>query len=121
MAANSGVAWWKMERAELALETLGDEHSRRQGDSAWHTGLCGRPTSDPRSEAEARVSELQPAVSQQGCWYAYGQDGVRSGRGAEPEMGALPMPKRGAADIPSDHGLATRGAHQSRDAISGNQ
>ena len=27
--------------------------------------------------------ELRPAVSQQGRWYAYGQDGVRSGRGAE--------------------------------------
>src|SRR6516162_10804988 len=82
---------------------------------------CGRPTSDPRSEAEARGSERQPAVSQQGGWYAYGQDGVRSGRGAEPERGALPMPKRGAANLPSDHGLARRGAHQSRDAISGNQ
>jgi len=94
--------------------------SRRPGDSAWHTGLCGRPTSDPRSEAEARGSERQPAVSQPGRWYAYGQDGVRSGRGAQPERGAWPMPKRGAADIPSDHGLATRGAHQSRDALSGN-
>ena len=31
------------------------------------------------------------------------------------------MPKRGAANLPSDHGLARRGAHQSRDAISGNQ
>src|ERR1017187_10004537 len=55
------------------------------------------------------------------AWISCHQDCVRGGRNTEPEVGALPMPDRRAADLPPDHGVATRGAHQSGDALPGDE
>ena len=60
--------------------------------------------------------ELRPAVSQQGRWYAYGQDGVRSGRGAESSPTQLHTSRGFSENLRRKMGYAVRWDHLIRRA-----
>ena len=82
----------EMERAELALETLG--MSVAEGKAILH-GIQEFVVAQQGIENLKRKRACPNCgrrYQQQGRWHTYGQHGVRDGRGAEPEVGALPMP-----------------------------
>jgi len=54
----------EMERVRVSPGNVGNERSRRQGDSARRAGLHGYPTSGRRSETPACLFGLRAALSQ---------------------------------------------------------
>ena len=102
----------EMERAELALETLG--MSVAEGKAMLHGVQDFMAT-------QQVIEDLKGKRVCPNCGQRYhskdagthtvktSQDRVRSGGGAQPTVGALPLPDQRAADVPSKRGVAARG------------
>jgi len=103
----------EMERAELALETLG--MSVAEGKAMLHGVQDFMAT-------QQVIEDLKGKRVCPNCGQRYhskdagthtvktSQDRVRSGGGAQPTVGALPLSGRRPADVPSQRGVAARGA-----------
>ena len=92
----------EMERAELALETLG--MSVAEGKAILHgvqEFMAGQQVIEDLKRKRA-CPNCGRRYHSKDAGTSYGQDCVWGGRGAESEVGALSMPERRAADIPPE-------------------